>query len=306
MNEVLADEVVVLSGLGFPEGPAFDRDGNFYVGDMDRGTVTRRSADGTVTIFLETGGGINSTKVGPDQALWAVDNSGRPMATRAMIAPAMGGSGPNPSQYKGPPKIHRVDLRSGRAEVVFVGGPGSFTGVNDLVFDPQGNCYFTTGWGGEVWFFNRARELSRVATGYAFANGVWVTEDAATLLVVETPTGVVWRHDILAPGKVGPRQGFGLMPQIPARWAFPGRDQGDSMTMDAKGNALVCGWQGGQIAVFDPKGELIDRILLSDRWITNAAFGGPDYRDLYVTQSMSGKVVTTRWKHPGMVPFPLR
>jgi gluconolactonase len=34
--------------------------------------------------------------------------------------------------------------------------------------------------------------------------------------------------------------------------------------------------------------------------VTNIAFGGADMRDAYITLSMAGKLVKTRWEEPGL------
>jgi gluconolactonase len=299
-------ERVVISGLIFPEGPSFDRAGNFYVGDLDTGRVHRVTPDGTASVLLDTGGGINSTKLGPDGSLWVLNGGGRTVPVYEMVPPALGGIGPKVAKSKGFPRIHRVDLRTGDTEVMFEGGPSSFPGTNDLVFDAVGNGYFTSGDSGEVWFFDNNRLLSRVASGYAYSNGLMVSDDGRALYVSETNSGVIWKHTITKPGKLGPRMGFGLMPAVTAPWRAVERDAPDSMTLDADGNVLVCGWQGGQIAVFDPRGNLIDRVRMIDQWTTNAAFGGPDFSTLYVTQSKLGRVVAIPWRTRGMTLFPLR
>lgn len=299
-------ERVIVSGLVFPEGPSFDKAGNFYVGDLDTGKVHRVTPDGTASVLLETGGGINSTKLGPDGALWVLNGGGRTVPVYEMVPPALGGIGPKAAQSKGRPTIHRVDLTTGASDVALTGGPGAFPGTNDIAFDADGNAYFTSGDSGEIWFFTPSRTLSRLAGGYAYANGLMVSADGRALYVSETNSGVVWKHAITRPGTLAPRVGFGLMPPTTAPWRVVERDAPDSMTLDEEGNVLVCGWQGGQIAVFDPRGQLIDRIRTSDQWTTNAAFGGPDNRTLYITQSKLGRVVAIPWHNRGMTLFPLR
>ena len=36
---------------------------------------------------------------------------------------------------------------------------------------------------------------------------------------------------------------------------------------------------------------------------TNVCFGGPENRDIFITESESGSVLRTRWEHPGQPLF---
>ncbi len=51
-----ADPILVADGFGFPEGPSFDRAGNFYVMECDAGRISKVTQDGHVEVFAETGG----------------------------------------------------------------------------------------------------------------------------------------------------------------------------------------------------------------------------------------------------------
>ena len=51
-----ARPVLVADGFEFPEGPSFDREGNFYVMECDAGRISKVTLDGHVEVFAETGG----------------------------------------------------------------------------------------------------------------------------------------------------------------------------------------------------------------------------------------------------------
>ena len=43
-----ARPILVADGFGFPEGPSFDREGNFYVMECDAGRISKVTQDGHV------------------------------------------------------------------------------------------------------------------------------------------------------------------------------------------------------------------------------------------------------------------
>ena len=63
---------LVASGLQFPEGPIAMRDGSVLLVEIRRGTLTRVSPDGEVSVVAELGGGPNGAAVGPDGAIYAL------------------------------------------------------------------------------------------------------------------------------------------------------------------------------------------------------------------------------------------
>ena len=275
------DVEVFAEGLEFPEGPAFDRDGNLYVVELAGERVSRITPDGVRSTLCETGGVPNGSTIGPDGALWVTNNGG-------------------PDD---PGWVERIDLATGTTEHV-IEDP-SFGGCNDLVFDAEGNLYFTDPHGslrrnrlpGHVYCYSGGGELSRVATDYAFPNGIGISDDGRTLLVAETVSGIVWAHEIKSPGRLGERREYAHLPEghLPDGFAF-----------DAAGNLLVCGHFGGAISVFDAAGKRIDSIGPLDERVTNVAFGGPDFSTLYITESHFKRVSTFAWHTPGMKLFPDR
>ena len=274
---------VLVSGLQMPEGPAFDKAGNLYVTEMGNGQISKITPDGARTVLATTGGRPNGARIGPDGALW-ITNANRP----------------------NPGRIERIDIKTGSVEHVFTDFKGEpFGSCNDLVFDPEGNCYFTDPHGGlkledppgHVYFFTPDRLISRVATGYAFPNGIAITDDGATLLVAESRTFSIWAHAIEVPGQLGERRKFAQLPDGHIT---------DGLALDTEGNVLACGWHSGTIDVFDSTGKPIDKLEIEDQDVTNLTFGGPDFSTLYVTEMTLGRIVTIPWKHRGMRLFPDR
>src|SRR5258708_39271438 len=66
----------VASGLRFPEGPVARPDGSVILVEIERGTVSRVKADGTVEVVADVGGAPNGAAMGPDGACYVVNNGG--------------------------------------------------------------------------------------------------------------------------------------------------------------------------------------------------------------------------------------
>lgn len=276
---------VVATGLQFPEGPTFDRDGNLYITEIQGGQISRIAAGGTVAVFAETGGGPNGAAFGPDGDLYVCNNGGDEPGWVERIAP---------------------DGTITRLFSEVDGRP--LTSPNDLAFDAHGNFYFTdpvpgrpepgAPQAGSVCFADGEGNVKRLVTDFAFPNGIGVTDDGKTLIVAESMTFKLHAFEIREPGVLGEPREFGFLGDgnIPDGFAF-----------DEAGNVLCCGFRSSQIHVFPPGGgEKIATIDFDDDRVTNVCFGGPDFSTLFVTESGSGRVVSLQWERPGMVLFPDR
>ena len=72
----LANARLVASGLEFPEGPIAMPDGSVVLVEIKRGTLSRVSPGGDVTVIAELGGGPNGAALGPDGAVYVCNNGG--------------------------------------------------------------------------------------------------------------------------------------------------------------------------------------------------------------------------------------
>jgi gluconolactonase len=281
---------VVAEGLKFPEGPAFDRDGNLYVVEIAGGQISRIAPEGRVSVFAKPGGGPNGANFGPDGDLYVCNNGGFPGPT------------------KEPGRIERI-APTGEVSVLVREIDGRpLDSPNDLGFDAFGNFYFSDPvWGpagvrdappGSVCFCSASGEVKRLHTGLAFPNGISVSPDGCWLIVCETITNKLQRFAIHEPGVVG----------APEVFADLGKGAGpDGFAYDAEGNLLCCGFGSGKIHVFSPAGgDRVDEIVFDDPMVTNVCFGGPDFKTLFVTESGLGRVVSVDWRNPGLVLHPDR
>ena len=269
--------------IAITEGPTADADGNVFFTDLRNSRIMRLSTDGEVTTFRQPSNQANGL---------IFDSEGRLLACE--------GGGDDGLL----PRVTRTDMDTGEVEVV----ADSFEGKqlhrpNDLTIDGQGRIYFTdrpdpnptpeqTGVNG-VYRVDPDGTIERILTepDVVRPNGIVVSPDDRTLYLIEASqveggARMIRAYDLSDEGTVSNMRVFHDF--------YPGRS-GDGMTVDSEGNLYVaaglhrrrgtsetldtpCG-----IHVFSPDGELIEFIPIPEDTITNAAFGGPDLKTLYVT-----------------------
>jgi gluconolactonase len=309
--ENLMDMRLVTAGLEFPEGPLILPDGDLLVTEIRGGRLTRIKADGTTSVFAVTGGGPNGAAIGPDGAIYVAQNGGFEWTER--VSPTTGVRavfpGDRPSDYIGG-QIQRVSADGSEVMTLYSACDGEpLKGPNDLVFDQEGNFYFTDH--GK----NYGRQRDRTGVYYASPdgrmireiiwpmeapNGIGLSPDGRTLYVAETPTGRVWAIDVTGAGEIGRRRVLATVPGAPPLNAA----YCDSLCVDAEGNVLVATIANGGITSISADGVTITHTPCPDPLTTNACFGGPAMRTLYVTLSTRGEVVAfDGWPTAGLRLF---
>jgi gluconolactonase len=256
------------NGFKFPEGPAFDRNGNLLIVNVDTGDICRIFPDGGVRTFINTGGSPNGAKFHTSGDLYVADRK------KGIIAICPNG------------KIRViVDNYQGR----------KFNGPNDLIFDSRGNLYFTDPHGssaenpfGCVYRLSSNGEITCLASGLAFPNGVVLDRDEKFLFVADTRKNRILRY-VLNP----PVRSY-IFSQLCGGWGP------DGMAYDVVGNLYAAHYGGGAVLILNPKGELVERIPVGGGHPTNVAFGGPDRRTLYVTEVETDSVYRFNTDHPGL------
>ncbi|MDC1480017.1 SMP-30/gluconolactonase/LRE family protein [Pseudomonadales bacterium] len=287
----------ITTGLQFPEGPIAMPDGSIIVVEIQRGTVSRVSPEGSIEVIATPGGGPNGAAIGPDGACYICNNGGFEWHERnSLVFP-----GDQPNDYSGG-RIERVDLSSGEVNVLYTECNGNpLRGPNDIVFDRQGGFWFTDH--GK----NRPRDKDRTGVYYATIdgqhirevifpleapNGIGLSPAEDKLYVAETPTGRLWSFDISEPGVIdGARR---MLAQIPDYHMF------DSLAVDAEGNICVATLITGGITVHSPDGERAQLIEMPDILTTNICFGGEDLKTAYITLSSTGSLVSIPWHCAGL------
>ena len=275
---------VVAEGLGFPEGPVVMADGSAIVVESFSGRITR-CWNGRKETVCEVGDGPNGAAIGPDGALYVCNN---------------GGIGPEYfARMDRVGRIERVDLSTGRYERVYDACDGRpLSAPNDLMFDCDGNLWFTDfgrletngkRFGGLYCARADGSAITRIFDNALSYNGVGLSPDMCTVYVADTFQARVYAYD----RKTEPQQ-----PRLVG--TVPGMVSLDSLAMAASGNICVATiGEHGAISTVTPQG-IVTAVPTDDPVTTNIAFGGSDMRDAFVTLSMKGMLVRTRWNEPGM------
>jgi gluconolactonase len=210
-----------------------------------------------------------------------------------------------PPDYDGG-RIERVDLSTGKVERVIEEVDGKpLKGPNDLVFDKDGNMYFTDhgktydrhrDFGGLYFLANGASAAKELDFHYSSPNGVGLSPDEKTVFMADTMTGRMWAFDLASPGVIKPATPFNGGRVVAT---MPGLQYFDSLGMTAAGNVCVATILNGGITTITPEGEF-SHIAFPDILVTNIAFGGVDMRDAYITLSGTGNLIKCRWPEPGL------
>jgi gluconolactonase len=260
----------------FIEGPSFDRDGNLYVVDIPWGRVFRVSPTGAFDVVAEYDGEPNGLKIHKDGRIFIADYKNGIM----QLDPVSGAVTPHCTRY-------RVE---------------SLKGVNDLVFASSGDMYFTdqglTGLhdpSGRVFRLRPDGQLDLLVNNGPSPNGIVLDPSERWLFVAMTRANAVWRMPLLPDGgttKVG------------AFAHLTGGSGPDGLAMDSQGNLVVCHAGGGSVWIFSPIGEPLYRIK-SCRGLfpTNIAYGGPENRTVYITESDTGTILRAELPVPGRTMY---
>jgi gluconolactonase len=261
----------------FLEGPSFDRAGNLYFTDIPFGRIFRIPPGGDIELVAEYDGWPNGLKIHRDG--------------RIFVACYRYG-------------IMEVHPDSGKVETV-LGSAFSegFKGTNDLHFASNGDLYFTdqgqTGIAdptGRVFRWGADGSLDRLAVNVPSPNGITLNNAETQCYVAVTRSQQVWRLPLMADGNVSKT---GVAIQMSGGHAGP-----DGIEVDTEDGLVVC-HIGTGIWRFDENCLPTHLIHAGDthRFMTNIAFGGPDNRDLYITDSLNGVILKARVPFAGKTMF---
>lgn len=287
----------VASGLEFPEGPVALPGGEIAVVEVRGGRITGVSPDGAKRVIATVGGGPNGAALGPDGALYVVNNGGYSWGEIGGLTLPVGPHGGNaPENFHGG-WVDRVDLVSGEATRILDNCDGSlFLGPNDIVFDQEGGMWFTD-FGktrarsmdvGAVYYASaKGSKVRCVAEGIIGPNGIGLSPDGGRLYVSETYSGRILEWTVSGPGEVeGPPAVFVSTPE-----------HLDSLAVEADGTVVVAAIRGLCVVRPDRTWEVVD---MPDIITTNVCFAGPDMKTAYVTLSASGRLLEVEWPRPGL------
>lgn len=245
---------VFAEGLDHPEGLAFDDEGTLWAGG-ELGQIYRIDRKGKAKTVAMLGGFnlgltfsarqelfICNFKLG---ALIQLDRSGRTMRSWE--------------------RVGRYRLRT----------------PNFAVFDREGNLYFSDSgsWSaadGFVFVLRPNGKIEQLLDSLAFPNGLSLSADEHTLFVVQSTKNNVLAVPVQQGSLAGrPRVYAGGLREIP-----------DGAALDAKGNLYVTCYASHTVWRVAPNGKV--SLFAADRegtmlaGPTNAAFGGPNFDEMYL------------------------
>ncbi|CAK8676707.1 diisopropyl-fluorophosphatase-like [Clavelina lepadiformis] len=296
----------IVDGLPGSEGPVFDTKGQFYaVAPMDEASENRKKDE-----FIDGIGG----------KLFKIDlESGQ---KEMVCMPHFDGYGGRPAGCQSDKNntIWIADMRLGllkwnekgcvqMSKVDTDGNP--LRGGNDLVFDDDGNLWFT-GPGSDIAPAPEERDTIfkepvgciyclpqgesipiKVDGNFIFCNGIAVRNKL--LLVAETVKHRIIAYDITGPGKVANRRTWAQVPP-PVSQGGP-----DGMDFDIKGQLLVANHGSSHIEVYSQGGgaEPVARIKCPFATPSNVHFK-PGTKTCYVTEHEFNGVWSFEWECEGM------
>ena len=155
--------------------------------------------------------------------------------------------------------------------------------ANDMIVDGQGRTYFGAfgydpGYEGTealkasaLSMVSQAGDVSEVADGLSFPNGMAITADGGTLVVAETFGSRLTAFAVAADGTLSDRRVFAELGE-----RFP-----DGICMDAEGAVWAgCPFSEEFIRVADG-GEILETVPTPGRWSVAPALGGEDGKTLF-------------------------
>jgi len=251
----------------FLEGPAFDRDGNLYVTDIPFGRVFRVSPSGKFDLVTEYDGEPNGLKIRNDGRIFVAD-------------------------YKN--GLLEIDPRTGIVSPVLERRYSEgFKGINDLFFASNGDLYFTdqgrTGYHdptGRVFRLSHTGRLECLLATGLNPNGVVTNLDETVLYVAMTNANAVWHLALMSDGGV---TAVGTMLQM------SGGIGPDGLALTSDGGLTVAHVGMGAVWIFNRRGEPLFRVnSCGSDLVTNVAYGGPDRRSLFITDSGNGQILVAK------------
>jgi gluconolactonase len=296
----------VTDGLSFPEGPVVLPDGSIAVCEIGAGKVTRVQPDGSKALIADVGGGPNGAALGPDGALYVVNNGGFLWTELGELRiPLDLATGANEPEAFGGGWVDRIDLETGAVTTLYRDFEGlRLHSPNDIVFDADGGFWFTDlgkmrthdlDRGGLYYASPDGSNITKPVSGLLGANGVGLSPDGGTVYVAESYTGRLLAWEVTAPGQVaggmGPGGGGRCVVATPAGF--------DSLAVEADGHVVVAAITHG-LCVVDPATGDHEFVEVPDPFVTNLCFTGEDHRTAYVTMSGGGWLGEVTWPRPGL------
>lgn len=198
---------------------------------------------------------------------------------------------PDGTDEAGPPQldwIHRLHA------------PDSPMRLNDAKADASGRLWFGTMNNqdeqrpeGVLYRLDTDGSLHCVDEGYGVTNGPTLSLDGRTLYHTDSAARCIYAFDVDAAGGLHRKRVWKRIDGSESDEGYP-----DGMCTDAEDHLWVARWGAGCVTRLDPDGHEVSRLRTGAPRTTNCAFGGPDYRDLFITSAHIGLDAAARAAAP--------
>ena len=155
---------------------------------------------------------------------------------------------------------------------------------NDMIADPRGRIYAgTCFWGpggmerpGCLYLIDTGGTCRIVDEGIQLSNGLGFSPDNGTLYSSDSAAPAIYAYDVeTATGRLSRKR---LFVRVSREDGIP-----DGLTVDREGFVWCAMWYGAQVVRYAPDSRVERRIRMPVTQVSSIAFGGEDWRDLYIT-----------------------
>lgn len=189
-------------------------------------------------------------------------------------------------------------FNNGKITTVIESVPGEEDSrFNDVAADPAGRVFCGTmsseNHPGTLYRLDHDLQLVPVAENIGTSNGIAFSPDHKYMYHTDTRKHIIYRYRYdINTGEISDKEDFIIVDE--------GLSRPDGLTVDSEGNLWSARWDGYSIVKYSPDGEVSDRISFPVFKVSSMIFGGPEYKDLYVTTA-GGADKTTNGKYAGSV-----
>jgi D-xylono/L-arabinono-1,4-lactonase len=152
---------------------------------------------------------------------------------------------------------------------------------NDVIADSEGRVFCGTMSNattpGRLYRLDPDGTLTKLVEGTKTSNGMGFSPDLTKMYFTDSGPGEIYVFDYdRSTGAIENQRLFAKA---------TGEDEGrpDGMTVDSEGFIWSTRWDGSCAVRYSPEGEEVERLQFPTRKISCPTFGGPEYRDMYVT-----------------------
>ncbi|WP_256012133.1 SMP-30/gluconolactonase/LRE family protein [Desertivirga xinjiangensis] len=263
---------ILLTGLNFPEGPCFDRNGDIWLVEKEAGNLILIS--NSISRRYKVDGAPNGIAIDQNNLIWFCDSRQNSIRTF------------DPLLNLNTTIVNQIEGKSLKMP-------------NDLAFDKLGNLLFTcpgdslddnTGY---ICCLGQDRSLAKIYAGMRYPNGLAFNTDQSKLFVAETGTHKIWQFDWDTEEKK-------LSNQI--LFAETGGPVGpDGIAFDDEENLYVAVYGSGQIKIWNPAGLQQPPIDAIGENPTNCAIDPSGLKGIIITEARKGFLVQQPLTKKGIV-----